>query len=297
MTKRAKPKSTVRSREMGAELRLRRTKARISGEELTRRLDWPIGKVSYAENGIRPLRELEVAEYLVSCGPVVREDYERLLALSEVPDHGYWVRPHNLDQPVELRSLIVQENIASDIGHYEPLVIPGLLQSESYIRALFHWGSNRPENEIEPRVQARLARQALLDKQLPPGTTFFLQESALRTVVGSPQVMHEQMLLLMMTASQRHCSIRVVRDSAGPFTVFGAFRIMDYVDDHPSVAYTEGFTTGLFIDDATDVARYRRILNRLDSAALSEAQSRTWLAKFASAYDRAEPIPSCPPPE
>lgn len=291
MTKRARPKSTVRGREVGAGLRQRRTEAGMSGEELTRKLGWPIGKVSYAENGIRPLREVEMAEYLVGCGPVVRDDYERLLTLANEPDFGYWVRPHNLELPDELRSLVVQENLASDIGQYEPLVIPGLLQCESYIRALLHWGSSLPPEKLEQRVQARLERQRLLDQRLPPGTTFFLQERALRTVVGSPQVMHEQMLLLMMTASQRRCSIRVVRDSAGPFSAFGAFRVMDYLDDHPSVAYTEGFTSGLFIDDATDIALYRRVLNRLDSAALGEAQSRSWLARLANAYDRAEPSP------
>lgn len=225
---------------------------------------------------------------------MTRPDYERLLILAKEPQTNYWVRPHGPELPTELRSLIVQESLASGIASYEPLVIPGLLQSEQYIRALFRWGSTRPDDEIELRVQARLARQGLLNRQQGPRCVFFLQEHALRTVMGDSQVMSEQILHLVLAASGQKCSIRVVLDSAGPFGAWGgSFRVMNY-SDHSPLAYPEGLVAGMFLEKPEDVARYRHFLARLGNAALDRGQSRSWLAKLANAYDRPEAT-SCPP--
>jgi hypothetical protein len=217
------------------------------------------------------------------------------VALAAESDTRYLVRPHGPELPDELRSLIVQESIATEIASYEPSVVPGLLQSEDYARELFRWGSRRPADEIELRVQARLARQGLLHRRNPPRCTFFLQEHALRTVVGGPAVMHEQLVYLLLTGELKHCAIRVVPDSAGPFGAWnGGFRVMDY-DRFPPLAYTEGLAAGIFMDDPADVVRYREMLSRLDKAALPGGESRAWLADLAAAHDRAEVALSCPP--
>jgi hypothetical protein len=236
-----------------------------------------------------------VTAYLASCGPLVQSEYERLLELAATADSEHWVRPHGPELPTELRSLILQESNAASIMTYEPLVIPGLLQTEGYMRALFEWCSRRPANEIELRIQARLVRQELLARQRPPTCTFYLQEHALRTTMGSSQVMSEQLLHLVLATSQYRCTIRVVLDSAGPFSAWGgAFRVMDYADNQP-LAYTEGVAAGMFLEKPEDIARYRDFLSRLDIAALNPGQSRAWLATLADAYDRLEAGAPCPP--
>jgi hypothetical protein len=295
MTETARHDSTARAREVGFELKQRRDEAGLTGRELSRMLEWPHGKISFIENGRRLPSPPDVAAYVVSCGPPEPESYRRLLALAKEPDTEYWVRPHSPELPTELRSLIIQESLAKSIATYEPLVIPGLLQSEQYIRALFRFGSTRPADEIELRVQARLARQGLLHRRLPPECAFYLQERALRTTVGDALVMNEQLLHLVLAASERRCAIRVVPDSAGPFSALtGAFRVMDYAE-HPPTAYTETLTSGTFLDQPQDIALYRDLLSRLDRAALSRGQSRAWLASLASAYDQVEAATPCPP--
>jgi len=267
----------------------------MTGRELSRKLGWTHGKLSHIENGRRPPSPTEVAAYLASCGPLVRPEYERMVELAGHPDHEHWVRPHSLELSTELRSLILEESMASEIAEYEPLVIPGLLQTEGYMRSLFRWGSKRPANEIELKVQARLARQGLLTRRVPPQCIFFLQEHALRTVVGDEMVMGEQLLYLTIAASQRRCTIRVVLDSAGPFSTWGGgFRVMDYLE-HPPVAYTESMATGMFLENPDDITRYRDFLSRLDQSALDPGQSKAWLANLADAYDRPEAGTSCQP--
>ena len=281
---------------MGAELQQHRQARDMSLRELAQKLGWWPPHVSQMETGRRPPSAMDVAAYLGGCGPHERDEYYRLVALASEPDTRYLVRPHGLELPAEMRSLIVQEGIASSIAEYEPLVVSGLLQSEGYMRALFRWGSTRPQNEVDLRIQARLARQALLHREKPPRCTFFLQEHVLRTVVGDCRVMNEQILYLMLTAELRHCSLRVVLDSAGPFGAWsGGFRVMDY-EKYPPVAYMDGFAAGVFIDDPQVVMRYRTNLARLDKAALGAEESRVWLADLAGAYDRAEAASSCQPP-
>jgi hypothetical protein len=196
----------------------------------------------------------------------------------------YWVRP----LPDGLRSLMIQEGSASMIRSYEPLVIPGLLQTEGYIRAIYQWSNTVDEHDIDRMVSSRLSRQSLLRRQNPPRCKFYVHERALRSVVGGAQVMHEQMLQLVLAASQLHCSIRVVLESAGSYNILdGPFKVFDYAIHRPA-AYVPTFTAGLFVEEPQDVVAYSAILDRLDHDALDGAQSVEWLARLANHFDRLE---------
>ncbi|GAB3482912.1 helix-turn-helix domain-containing protein [Amycolatopsis cihanbeyliensis] len=288
MTAKAKRDSTARARELGAELRRIRQRSGLSGHDLARTLGWSPSKVSRMESGQRGASEVDVAVYLVSCGLVVRSELNRLVTLAREADSRYWLRPHSRELPEELRSLILQEGTANAITSYDPLIVPGLLQTEQYIRELFRWGSNRPPEDIELRVDARLARQHVLKRARSPWCKFFLHERALRAVVGGPEVMHEQLVSLLLVDSWPRCSIRVVPDAAGPYGIVGgAFKVMGYAE-HPPVTYVDSWAAGLFLEEPEDVAMYREILARLDRDALDAGQSREWLAWLASEYDQME---------
>ncbi|QWF80815.1 helix-turn-helix domain-containing protein [Amycolatopsis sp. CA-230715] len=285
---------SVKAREVGSELRKHRESADLSLRELAQKLGWSHASLSFIENGARPPSATDVARYLGGCGPVDQVDYEWLVKLAAEPDGPGLVRSHEPNLSTELRSLIVQESSATAITAYEPDVLEGLLQSENYAQELLHWGGMLTPDAIELRVKARMARQRLLHRRLPPQCTFFQQERALRAVIGDNQVMNEQILYLMLTGAQRHCVVRIVPDSAGPFSAWQAFRVMDY-DRFPSVVYTEGMTSGTFLEGPHDVVTHRSMLDKLDNAALDEGQSRAWLVDLAAAYDRAEAAPPCPP--
>lgn len=253
-------------------------------------LGWSSSKVSRLESGTRGTSEVDVAIYLASCG-VGRAELERLLDLVRDADDGYWLRPHGTRLPDELRSLVVQENLASSVSSYEPLLIPGLLQTEDYARGLFEWLGMGAGDTIGLKVQARLDRQGILRRRRPPRFTFFVHEHALRAEVGGPPVMHEQLLHLLFMTALPQCELRVVPVSAGPHGALGGpFRLMRYAD-HPAVAYVENQTASLFLESAHDIDAYRRLLVKLADVALDGGQSRAWLAQRASEYDRAESEP------
>lgn len=280
--------STARARELGAELRRIRERAELPANELARMLGWSPSKVSRLESGKRGASEVDVAVYLVSCGLVVRSELERLVNLAREADSRYWLRPLSPRLPGQLHSLIMQEGSASVITSYEPMIVPGLLQIEEYMRELFRWGTELTAAEVEVRVHARLARQHILRGDKGPRCTFYVHERALLTVVGSAQIMHAQVMNLLLADSRPQCSVRVVRDATGPMGALGGmFMLFNYAGD-PPVAYAEVRTAALFMEEPEDVTEYYEVVRLLDKHSLDGGQSREWLAQLASRYSRAE---------
>jgi transcriptional regulator with XRE-family HTH domain len=290
MTRKEYDVSSARRRELGNELKYVREQAELSGHELARILGWVPSKVSRYEGGRRTPSELDVAVFLTSCG-AKRTELERLLKLAREADAPYWVRPHSHQLPDQLRSLMIQESSACAIRGYEPLVVPGLLQTEGYARAVFQWMNKLDDHFVDSLVEARIGRQSILRRRLPPRCTFFIHERALRSTLGGARVMNEQLLHLVFSASLPHCSIRVLPESTGDYGAAGGpFMLMEYAA-YPPAAYAETYTAGLFVEEPHDVATYGEILNVFDSDALKGGESVEWLAELANHFDRVEEHP------
>jgi transcriptional regulator with XRE-family HTH domain len=279
--------TTARSRELGAELRRVRERAGYNGIRLARKLGWSAGRISRLESGKRGASEVDVAVFLAVCH-VTGDEMEQLLELTRETYASTWLQTHGELIPDQLRTLAISEVTATRITSYEPLVVEGLVQTENYARALFHWCKRVPTEGVEARVRARMDRQRLLKRQWPPEVIFFIHEQALRSAVTDERVMNEQLLHLALVSGRPRCSIRVVPASAGPSGALGGpFRLMDY-KDHGPVAYTENQTSSLFLEDANDIAIFRETVGRLAEVALSEGQSRELLVRLASEYDQPE---------
>ncbi|MFL6144409.1 MAG: helix-turn-helix domain-containing protein [Labedaea sp.] len=279
--------STARTRELGAELRRVREAARYTGKELAWKLGWSPSKVSRMETGDRGTSEMDAAVYAAFCG-AIGDDLHRLLGLAQVVDDNHWLQVRGERLPDELRSLIALETTAEIITYYEPLVIPGLLQIEDYARAVFRETGVLPAESVESRVRIRMDRQRLLNRRNPPEVTFFVHENALRTPVGNIEIMHEQILHLLLAGAAPPCQLRVVPASSGARTgLTGAFIWMAHRAHNP-VIYVEHLTTSLFLEGRDEVLAYRRRLEQLQVVALDVGQSRAYLAALASEYDREE---------
>jgi hypothetical protein len=259
----------------------------MSGHQLGRRLEWPPSNISRLETGVRPLPVVDVATFLGTCGASAT-DRKRLLKLAEASDDSYWVRPYFDALTDPLKSLIIQEGLAESILVFESTFIPGLQQTEAYMRAAFQLDGRYARERADILVKARVERQKLLDRRIPPHCTYFIHERALRSQLGGRKVMQEQLLHLVLSSNLRHCSIRVVPDSAATLLMLNnPFRIMEFAD-HPAVVYTDTYAAGLFIDDRMAVEAYYSLSAQLQQSALNEGQSRQWLAQLANEYDRME---------
>lgn len=276
-------KSTVRTREMAVELKAQRELKQMTLREVARRADWSASKVSAWENG-RRISPIDAAIYLAHCGTRTAER-ARLLELTKPPGDLYWVRPY-FDKLVDpMKSLIIQENLADAVVYYSPAAIPGMLQTEEYVRTCFELTGRYTTERLGVLTRARVDRQHLLQRRDPPRCTFFVHERALRSVVGGPDLMHEQLQNLVLTTNLPHCVIRLVPESDPTFRVLTTtFTVMEF-PEHPPVVYEETYTAGLFVDDRVAVEAFYILVTRLEQAALPEEQSREWLVRFADEYE------------
>lgn len=163
---------------------------------------------------------------------------------------------------------------AEVIKIYEAIVVPGLLQTPDYARALLRAGAN----DVESSLNARIARQAVLERNPPPMLWVLLAENALDWPIGGHQTMHEQLSRLLETSAAPNISIRVVPRSTGAHPgLDGSFRIM--IGKLGQVAYTESVSEGRLITASAEVGFYAIMYDRIGHVALPEAQSRDLIKK------------------
>jgi transcriptional regulator with XRE-family HTH domain len=265
----------AQARELGDELRQYREMAGISGHKLAERLGWSVSTVSRIENGLTRVNEIDVVRFAAPCG-VRADDMDSLLALCrERGAPGYWMSSR-------LSTLVLHENIATSSESYDPLVVPGLLQTEEYATELI--GTEGLEPDIARyRVWLRMERQRVVHVR---PFAFFVHENALRLPVGGPSVMNEQLLKLVLLAEQPNLSIRVVPAALGARSMFGISFVMLHLSAHDPVVYLD--SARIYLEGSEHVARYEAKLDRLFDVAMSKGESREWLAALASEFDQPE---------
>jgi transcriptional regulator with XRE-family HTH domain len=271
---------TVRSRALGDGLRAAMQRAELNGNEMSRRLGWSDSRVSRLLSGKRGSSEVDVASFLALCS-VTGEERTRLLSLCRASQTRGWLQQFGDRLPKQLRTLIDHEDLAVAIGAFQPIMIPGLLQTGDYARALIVETGNVPTEEIEERVSARLARQGLFSRKPPVQFAFYIHEFALRLPVGTAEVMSEQLHHLLRMSVRTYITIRVVPAAAGGHPgIAGQFQLMDFAQFRP-VIYLDSETSNLFLEEPEEIAAYRRILHGLAGVALDEGQSKELIARLA----------------
>ena len=273
-------------RELGEMLRRIRGRAGLTETEVARRLGWPLTTISRMENGRRTSNTVDVVQYVVVCGMKAPE----VGPILEFTRHAESKQGYHLsDQRISgaLQSLIFHESSAEYVFSYEPQVIPGLLQTPDYARALitavnFDW----TEDWVAGAVRTRMERRRILHLSNPARFTFYIHENALRLRAGTDEIMHEQLLHLVLTAALDNVTLRILPTSAGERSAVGAFRLMEF-HSCPPIVYLEHLRDGgLILEDPSYVNSYREMVPMLADVALDEGQSRQRAAELADAYDR-----------
>lgn len=276
--------STARRRELGASLRRLRERRGITGSEMAALLHMNPSTLSRLETGKRPTSAIEVVRYTSLCG-VIGEEQDRLALLADAPD-DYRLTQHEGEVPDLLGALMFHESSAIAIETFQPWFLPGVTQTEGYIRALFNATGLIEPTELENLVQLRLTRRAVLTRMKPAQLTMYIHENVLRLAVGEPAVMCEQLLHLLFVADRPQCTLRVVPNSSGVHgAAMGAFNIFSYADGAPLV-YVENQTTSEFLESPQELKSYRTTLQRVAGVALGEQQSKDCILRMVSHYDQ-----------
>ncbi|MCW2915329.1 MAG: transcriptional regulator, partial [Actinomycetia bacterium] len=164
---------------------------------------------------------------------------------------------------------------------YDTHLVPGLFQIPSYAEAVIRaWRPTIPHREVQRRVDVRMKRQALLDKTEALELWTIIDESVLHRVVGSTEVMAEQLTHLIEVANRPNVTLQVLPFSAGASPAMGrSFVVLEFPAATDPIVYVEVIAGGLYHRSPDDVARHRLIYEHLQASALSEPASVELIAQ------------------
>ncbi|MGW0549759.1 helix-turn-helix domain-containing protein [Streptomyces altiplanensis] len=257
---------------LGAELRHAREKAGLTQEELGQPLFVSGSFIGQLEAGTRRM----MPEYAVKIDEVLGTGgfFERnckASTKSKYPDH--------------FAEAAEAEAIATAIKEYAPLLIPGLLQTEAYARAIFRaYQPTATEAVIDELVTARLERSHLLDDPAKPLLWTVLDEAVLRRKVGEPADMAEALRHVTAMVRRHRVIVQVLPFDAGAHAALNGFLKLMAFEDAPPLAYIQGLGTGQLQDDPATVARHELTYDLVRAMALSPKESLALIDSVAEDY-------------
>jgi transcriptional regulator with XRE-family HTH domain len=274
---------TVRRRRLSAELRRLRDQAQLTIDDVAEKLECSSSKISRIETGHVGVTPKDARELLKLYG-VPSDQLDALVQLSkEARKKGWW---HAYNE-VFTGAFVGLEAEASSLRAYQALLVPGLLQTQDYMRAVIR--AARPDAmtpQVEKRVQARLARQQLLSDSNPPRYWAVIDEAVLYRSVGGDEVMYAQLNYLVDRAILPHVTIQVLPFSAGAHAgMEGPFLILGFPEQaDPDVVYVDNTTSGIYLEEPAEILRYTLMFDHLRAAALSPDDTLTRIAEKASRF-------------
>lgn len=270
---------TVRSRELGLALLRAIGTAGLNQSDLASLLAWSPSKVSRMISGKRCASPEDVSAVL-AVGRIVGPKRQELLEMARHATERGWWQDFGDRLPPELRTLSDHEDSALVITGFETTVIPGLLQTPEYARALFEATPVIPEAEISDRVLARQRRQRVFDRQFPAQCRFFVDEYAVRRIGAGREIMSDQVHHLLRMSVRPYIEVRVIPDGVGFHAGQQPFQLMEFTEINP-VLHIENLTSVLFLERKDTIDSYRRNIAALSKVALDEDRSRSLLADVA----------------
>ncbi|MER5562393.1 helix-turn-helix domain-containing protein [Streptomyces sp. NPDC001251] len=257
---------------LGAELRFAREKCGLTQDELGQPLFVSGSFIGQLEAGTRRMHleyARQIDDILGTEGFFTRNCVAA--AKSKYPDH--------------FAEAAEAEAVATTIREYAPLLIPGLLQTEAYARAMFRAGHlTAPEEAIDELVANRLARSQLLNDPTKPLLWAVLDEAVLRRRVGGPAVMAEALAHVAALGFRHRVIVQVLPFDAGAHMALeGSLKLMAF-EDAPPLAYLQGLGTGRLQDDPATVTQYELTYDLVGASALSPQQSLALIESVAEDY-------------
>ncbi|MFD5492957.1 helix-turn-helix domain-containing protein [Streptomyces sp. NPDC001812] len=278
----------VRRRKLGAELRSLRTSAGFTSGEAARLVGWHQSKVSRIETGTSRAKPADVRLLLDAYGLTDRQLRELLLVLAGSDDSDgrhHWWHAYRGVLPPTYRDFISLESQAGAMRTLETTVVPGLLQTPEYARAVTEAALEGASRErLDALVEVRLARQDVLRTEPPLELAAVLDEAVLRREVGGPGVMTRQLNRLVEAARLPHVRLQILPFTAGahigvtgPFVIFSFSRTSDL-----DVVVLDHLTSSLYLERKEDLRVYSEAFNALSIHALSPEDSLDFIAGTAA---------------
>jgi hypothetical protein len=269
---------TMRRRRLGAELRKCREDAGLTQDAVSRTFEWHAAKVTRIETARVAVTPRDVKDLLTLYG-VHDEDYrEALMELArQSRQRTWWTDYRDLMRP---GNFVGMEAEASVVREWEPIIMPGLLQTERYMRALMRTG--RPSDtaeKLDRRIELRMKRQARLTNQPALRLHAIIDESVIHRSVGGKDVMREQLRRVLEAAELPNVNIQILAFDTGEHLYMGGpATLLEFPDvAHSDVVYLEGLAGDYYEEQPLEVGRYREGFEWLAGKALSQHSSMSMI--------------------
>ena len=272
---------TLRRRELGSRLRQLRIAQGKTAEDVAQALMVSATKITRLETGARGVNMRDIRD-LCNVYEVSDAEREHLMRLARQSREDSWFQHYDLQHP----TYIGLEASAASIADYKSDVINGLLQTERYARAILEATLPDPtEDKIAQNVESRRVRQRLLTDEPPLGLWAVIHEAALRTYIGGPDVMREQLETLVERAAQPNVDLQLLPFTAGAHpAIHSPFTLLHFREEVPDVVYVEGLLGEHYLEARADIERYRRVFDQLRAMALSPKDSAAQIAAIAKTF-------------
>ncbi|ASU79848.1 XRE family transcriptional regulator [Actinopolyspora erythraea] len=265
-----------KARALGAELRECRIAAGVKQRELAKQLDVSYVSISRYETGARTPQPEDVAQILATLG-VTGEKYAELVDMARDADQPNWLDTGHTGIRRELTTLIEFERTAQRITDVATIVIPGLLQTSDYARAIL----GETSSDIEARVAMRVGRRDTLMRRDAPEFVALIWEVALREPLGGYRTMADQLRHLTAMAERPNVTIQVLRTGSTRWhpAHAGSFILFNFPKSAP-IVHVEHFQSTAFLHKQKDVLGYESATTTLRELAMSSDESVEFIAKI-----------------
>ena len=283
----ARRSPTVRERRLARALRHLREEASLTIEDVAEKLEISpstVSRMETAQVGVRP-RDLR---FLLDMYEITDAERDQLLQIARERRQQQWWQEY-----ADLPNIAVAglEEDASTIWQYSTQLVPGLLQTEAYARAVL--GAIRLDSkpgDIDRRLDLRLHRQALLTRADAPEYWVILDEAVVRRQVGGPAAMAEQLGHLIEVARLPNVTLQVLPFTSGEHAgMDGEFTILHYRESSdPDVVYIENTGNDLYLERSEVTRRYNKLFDHLRAAAQNPGESIRTLGTIQSQLEESE---------
>jgi transcriptional regulator with XRE-family HTH domain len=269
---------TALKRWIAYELRRLREASGRTRQEAAARLGRTVAQIGHLETG-RNLPSAGDVEVLLSWyGHPERTEFFRDLLKRAKKGRDWWIGLADA-VPDYFALFLGLEASATQVQSYDGLVVPGILQTAAYAKAIIRAGErSQPDHEIARRVELRMARQQLIERADNPLQVWsVLDEAVLHRQVGGAEVMREQLERLVKLAERPNIDLQVLPVTAGAHAgTEGSFTLLTFPSElhsDPGVVYVETRVRGVYYEDPAEIQLYRQALTRLQVQALNPDES------------------------
>lgn len=234
------------------------------------------------ETGQRGATPRDVRDLCDFYGVTDETERDRMMRLAREGKRTAWWQEHDLT----FATYVGLEQEAVTIQYYQSTIVPGLMQTRDYARAMHEAGipTLTPER-IDELVEVRATRQQLLLRDPPVRLDVVFDEAVLHRVVGGPRVMGAQLRRLSEMARLDNVTMQIIPFRAGAHPAMDStFNILDFAGSMPSVVYVEGLVGWVYIDRSHEVLKYQQVFERLRAVALDPEESVNLVARVGKEY-------------